>query len=1623
LAALLNNRYRVLRPIGGGAQGAVFLAEDTRAGEGGDQVALKGVAEEQRQALLGEFERLSSLSHPGIARVLALHTSDLVIGELPKGSLYFASEFIDGRALADDVLDCAGLAKVDLVLRIAAQLASALSHLHAHDLVHNDIKPDNILRRNDDGRVVLVDLGLTGSPGMRSARGSVAYMAPEALTGLVDVRSDLYSVGVTLAEYALGERLFPQEKSGDLVAAILQASPDGVAQRFASFPPAFVELLQTLLASDPSQRPSGANALLAHVARVRESLHLPAQAAVASAHFTHPEFVGRQKELAAIAGILQAQAEGEQLVRRLSIVGEIGSGRRRLASEALLRCQARRARTRRPALAVFSGSVEELWPEGGKNAADFLSHYAAISGSQALLLLLDDEDPRVEDIIGGSIPPQLLVMATRQKSAGGGDPEIVLGGLSAEDVSTMCNSLSAYPVPESWIQGVIDLSQGLPGRVCEFMQIAASLDPQYAENPETLLGEEMLSASLLRRLDKLNALDRSVLEVLVIANTPWDAQLLADATSESAAIATAACESLVVAGLVRRKANAYQLSSPQYARVIESALSGPRRRALHRLALTLAGPNLSLADEARHLLVAGPIKEARRVALAAISERSLAGRHDQALRLCVDSAGQLTGKAASDHAATTAEIALTTGDYELAAAYADKAQRSRDAAVHRRGVLALARCAQHQGDLKKATDLLASLVKRDPLDPAARASHAKALCAQGDFSAALMQAEKVLELEAKVFDLFLAHEVAGLANLYLGEVDRVAPHFEKLATLANDKSDLRLLGRAQGLRGMLAQKQGDLALAGDLYAEAARLSMESGAGHAAAVFSLNSATVQQRAGRYAAALEALQGALRQLGRSGTPFQLAAAHCNRGNVLLALGELDAAREEAIVAQTLAENASEPRIHYYAHLLLGDIAFRRQASADAADHYRDAAELATGNQLTDGVLARMALQEVEAMQGGDGSTELRTRIVADTPEELAKSLASHVRVMLILGEATPGLADELEVLCQQLKAEDDLDLGWQVAVLAARIQQSLGDEDAYQSALERASSIFQSVIERTPEAYRAGLRSHPDAQALDALSRQRRSEEAAQSAHAPALPLLRLLALSRRLNSEQRLDALVDDIIDAAVELSRAERAFLLLRTDEGALEVRVARNIDRENLGEEEEVSRSIAEKVARTGQVILTVDAEQDGRFGASLSVAALRLRSILAVPFRVKSRIVGTLYLDHRFRRGAFDDEAVEVVRELAGIAAIAIENARLATGIRRRQAEIDALNLRLESRLESTEAELATARAKIPNQRPAQGFTGIIGDSPALRDVLAIAERAADCDLPVVIFGESGTGKELLARAIHENSDRRDQAFVALNCGAVPDSLLEAELFGHRRGAFTGADRARQGLFRVADGGTLFLDEIADTSLAMQSKLLRALQNGEIRPLGAEEAVHVNIRVLCASNQRLEKLVEEGRFREDLYYRLKVLSIVVPPLSERRSDIKALALHIMGKLGPKMDLSRAVLRTLQSYAWPGNVRELENELTRACAMAETNTLEPHHLSPALQSAVDQSPVEESEGEEGLLLKPQVELLERDLVTRAMRTTQGNQSRAAELLGLSRYGLQKKLQRYGISRSAYSDD
>ncbi len=299
----------------------------------------------------------------------------------------------------------------------------------------------------------------------------------------------------------------------------------------------------------------------------------------------------------------------------------------------------------------------------------------------------------------------------------------------------------------------------------------------------------------------------------------------------------------------------------------------------------------------------------------------------------------------------------------------------------------------------------------------------------------------------------------------------------------------------------------------------------------------------------------------------------------------------------------------------------------------------------------------------------------------------------------------------------------------------------------------------------------------------------------------------------------------------------------------------------------------------------------------------------------------------------------------------------------------------------------------------------------------MLELLERAAGTALPVVIVGESGTGKELVARALHDHGARAAAPFVALNCSAVPEPLLESELFGHARGAYTGADRDRRGLFEVADGGTLFLDEIADTSAAMQSKLLRVLQDGGIRRVGESKSRKVDVRIVVASQRPLEELAAAGRFRDDLRYRLEVIAIPVPPLRDRDGDLPLLVAALLARLvdhragdRPVPRLSRAALRALGQHRWPGNVRELENALARAVALGG-DTLDLVDLPEVIGGAAAR-PEPAKPGGDDLRLRPAVAATEQAYIAAAMARAKNNQTVAAKLLGLSRFGLQKKLRR-----------
>jgi len=304
---------------------------------------------------------------------------------------------------------------------------------------------------------------------------------------------------------------------------------------------------------------------------------------------------------------------------------------------------------------------------------------------------------------------------------------------------------------------------------------------------------------------------------------------------------------------------------------------------------------------------------------------------------------------------------------------------------------------------------------------------------------------------------------------------------------------------------------------------------------------------------------------------------------------------------------------------------------------------------------------------------------------------------------------------------------------------------------------------------------------------------------------------------------------------------------------------------------------------------------------------------------------------------------------------------------------------------------------------------FSNIIGQSPAMLEVFKMVETIAKTNSTVLITGESGTGKDLIARAIHFNSLRRDQPFVALNCGAIPETLLESELFGHMKGAFTGADANKKGLIEVSERGTIFLDEIGEMNATMQVKLLRVLQDRRFRRLGGTEEVQADIRVIAATNQDLQKRVAEGKFREDLFYRINVLPVHLPPLRERREDIPPIAEHFLARFAEQMQkpvrsISGEAMDLLQAFSWPGNVRELENVMERAVALEQTPSVLPETLPEQVRRGVSttsgQVPAELPE--EGIDLEAHVEEIYRDHMVQALKRAGGVQVKAAEMLGMS---------------------
>jgi Nif-specific regulatory protein len=423
----------------------------------------------------------------------------------------------------------------------------------------------------------------------------------------------------------------------------------------------------------------------------------------------------------------------------------------------------------------------------------------------------------------------------------------------------------------------------------------------------------------------------------------------------------------------------------------------------------------------------------------------------------------------------------------------------------------------------------------------------------------------------------------------------------------------------------------------------------------------------------------------------------------------------------------------------------------------------------------------------------------------------------------------------------------------------------------------------------------------------------------------------------------------------------------------------------------------ITGKVAQTGRPLACANLGRECHFldrtGARRKLNRSEL-TFLCVPIPYDGRVVGVLSADKMARKVESLD------RELAMLSSVA---ELLAKSVHSRAVEEE--NRRLRSLL---------GRNRAPS-------TDIIGQSAVMQNLFGMIAQVADSNTTVLIHGETGTGKELVARAIHRNSSRLRGPLVQVNCAAIPDTLLESELFGHERGAFTGALHQRRGRFEEAQGGTIFLDEVGELSAAAQAKLLRVLQEKQFQPLGSSRVVRVDVRVIAATNRNLEQDLASGRFRPDLFYRLNVFPLSLPPLRERGSDVILLADHFVLKYTretgkPVKKISSAVSDILLAYQWPGNVRELENCIERAMLVATGTTIEPAHLPPSLQQLL---PGRERAKEHGRF-DAVVEAQERELITHALQETRGNQTRAAKLLGITKRIIQYRIRKMGIDPRSY---
>jgi serine/threonine-protein kinase PknK len=1080
-------------------------------------------------------------------------------------------------------------------------------------------------------------------------------------------------------------------------------------------------------------------------------------------------------------------------------------------------------------------------------------------------------------------------------------------------------------------------------------------------------------------------------------------------------------------------------SLPDALRAHLVAKSGARPGPLRSFIKRLAGRAVVSADEIDTLLATGPGTAPppsmnRRDTFAKVEGLLDTGRFDDATR----ELDQLTPP--------------TTNDEEV------------------RVAIARARVAHGRGEAAEGLailDAVAEHAKTSPLLRAWQVTRARAGLRAGRYRDAEDTAAAVIAARGDDAIAGDALAIRGLALVYDGQDELAKATLARAVEVSGSVGDRRVLAIALCSLAIAQQRSGPNAEARATYERA--LTEAEGARDAATVATirLNLSNLAQLDGDLALALQHLEAAVDMGRRAGALVAVQGALMNLASVDIYLGRYAraSASVESLVAQKQQLSAA-----FRADLLghQADLAARAGDMTRAASFYQECADAraALGRPL-DAAEARLEGILVKSRHADAKASELARELDSVRAEVGGKGFMEHQALANIVKGAIALLTEDevaaktaLDAALADAERAGRREWAWRALDARARLATSQGNGLLARRDIESALAMLEETAAKLPRDLREVFWDDPRRRALrqahfatipasSAIPRTARTPVSAEVSAArggttqvghvrlPEDRLALIFEITRELASEHDLPRLLIKVTDYAIAMLGAERGFVVLADERGELSAHAARG--RKGDESHESFSRSVAETVVRTGAPVIAASARDDARLAQAVSVHQLMIQSIACVPIRGSppaGHTIGALYLETRLRPATHFEAELPTLTAFADQAAIAIENARLLAENESRRETLAKVNLELEQardklaeilgrrteQLSAVRRDLKQVRAEL---RGKFGYGGLVGTSAAMRKLYALVDRVKDTDIPILVTGESGTGKEVVARAVHETGPRAKKAFLGVNCGAIPANLLESELFGHVRGAFTGADRDRKGLFREAEGGTILLDEIGDLPSAMQAGLLRTLQERTVRPVGGAAELPVDARVIAATNKDLARMVAEGTFREDLFYRLNIIELRIPPLRERADDVPPLIDHFLTLFASRYrrerkTVGREALRHLSTYDWPGNVRQLEHVLLNAWLLGEESevTVEDLELPPsASQRSIAPASPRTKDGRARTAAQSVTEFkdTERERILAALSASNWNRVQAAKTLGVPRRTFYRRLKEYGI--------